>query len=635
MKGRTRILVTHHLEAAQRADLVLLMANGRIIQQGSFQTLRNAGAFRTISEEHGNITSQDEANPSIHLGVTKAHKPSKGEKPVGQLHSKVHVDEERNTGALSWRIYAAYFNAMSADGYLLVALASLILAQCSQVGTALFLGFWSASTIPGFNKGHYMGIYAGLGVSLVVFTFVGAYTTCLAGIRASFLMFRKALRGVLRSPISFHDKTPTGRIISRLAKDVESSDDRLAFQWHQFLAQVMSIFGLVALVAYTFPLLAIVFIPLLVVYLGLSIFFRRTSRDLKRIDSTSRSFIFSNVAEQLGGSSSIRAFRQQGRFLEKTSNAIDYEFRFHYASMVTLRWLSVRLDLLGNFLVLGIAIFGVCLRKDVAPSKFSVVLTYSLQSTQILSQLITMHALVEQEMNTCERILFYGDLSVEAEPLKHDDPHTEWPSQGNLTFDNVALRYRSELPLVLKGLSFSVQAGEKIGIVGRTGAGKSSCLQALLRLVELDEGRILVDGVNISEIGLDTLRHALSAIPQEALLFSGTMRDNLDPEGIRTDAELHDALRRCSLLSKDSKDDLRLQKFKLDAEVADEGSNFSGGERQLVALCRALVRNRKVLILDEATSSVDPETDAVVQKTIRNEFKDITLQVSRRLAFSA
>ncbi|KAJ9097158.1 hypothetical protein QFC21_004827 [Naganishia friedmannii] len=625
--GWTRILVTHHLEAARHADLVLVMENGRIVQQGSYRTLSYAGTFQKLLQEPDSVASGKDEETLPHHRYEETEKSSKEEKALGRLPTKIHLDEERNTGALSWRVYAAYFNAMSADGYLLIALASLILAQCSQLGTTLFLGFWSASAIPGFNKGHYMGIYAGLGISLVVFTFVGAYSTCLAGIRASFLMFRKALRGVLRSPISFHDRTPTGRIISRLAKDVESSDDRLAFQWHQLLTQVMSVFGLVALVFYTFPLLGIFFGPMIMCYATLSTFFRRTSRELKRIDSTTRSFIFSNFGEQLVGTSSIRTFGQQERFLENTSNAIDYEFRFYYASMVTLRWLSVRLDLLGNCLVLCTAIFGVCLRNDVAPAKFSVVMIYALQSTQTLSQLITMFALVEQEMNTCERILFYGDLPVESEPIKQDDPSVDWPSQGIITFDNVVLKYRPELPAVLKGLSFTVQAGEKIGIVGRTGAGKSSCLQAVLRLVELHEGRILVDGMNISEIGLDTLRHALSAIPQEALLFSGTMRDNLDPEGIKTDAALHDALQRCSLLSRDYKDDARLHKFKLEAEVADDGSNFSGGERQLVALCRALVRNRQVLILDEATSSVDPETDAIIQKTIRNEFKHITLQV--------
>lgn len=396
MKDRTRILVTHHLEAANYADLVLVVENGRIVQQGSFRALRDTGAFRKLLQEHVRAEPEVEAMPSSYLRFAAKEQLSTGSKPLEQTPTKIHLDEERNTGTLSWRVYMAYFNAMSADGYLLIALSSLVLAQCSQVGTTLFLGFWSASTIPGFRNGQYMGVYAGLGISLVVFTFVGAYSTCLAGIRASFLMFRKALRGVLRSSTSFHDRTPTGRIISRLAKDVESSDDRLAFQWHQFLTQVMSVLGTVALVFYTFPLLGILFGPILFVYLSLSIFFRRTSRELKRMDSTTRSFIFSNFAEQLAGISSIRTFRQQERFLRKISHAIDYEFRFYYASMVTLRWLSVRLDLLGNTLVLGIAIFGVCLRNDVAPSKFSVVLTYSLQSTQILSQLITMYTLVEQ-----------------------------------------------------------------------------------------------------------------------------------------------------------------------------------------------------------------------------------------------
>lgn len=209
----------------------------------------------------------------------------------------------------------------------------------------------------------------------------------------------------------------------RLAKDVESCDDRLAFQWYELLTQMMSVFGTVALVFYTYVYLGCIFPPMLCVYIALASFFRRTSRQLKRIDSTTRSFIYTHFGEQLVGTSSIRAFKQQERFLDKLSKSIDYEFRFHYTSMVAQRWLSVRLDLLGSLLVLGIALFGVFFRNDVAPAKFGVVLTYSMQSTLLLSQLIIIYAMVEQgtyghccriaimtdrvfdsEMNTCERV---------------------------------------------------------------------------------------------------------------------------------------------------------------------------------------------------------------------------------------
>ncbi len=333
---------------------------------------------------------------------------------------------------------------------------------------------------------------------------------------------------------------------------------------------------------------------------------------------------------------SVRAYQQQKRFTDKTEAAVDQQNQAYLLTLTLQCWLGIRLELLGNALLLGIALVAVGLRDSIDPSKIGVVLTYSLSVTSVFSQLVSVFATVEQDMNTAERVAHYGSLPAEGALVTDSDPDEAWPASGQISFEGVRMAYREGLPEVLRGVTFATKPGEKVGIVGRTGAGKSSLLQALFRIVELNAGKIAIDGKDISEMGLDVLRKRLSVIPQDALLYAGTVRQNLDPEGGKSDAELHSALSRAGLIAKpDAPKDVadRFAKFKLDASVADDGSNFSAGERQLVALCRALVKNSKVIILDEATSSVDVETDSSVQKAIQDEFKDQTLLcVAHRLA---
>jgi len=572
-------------------------------------------------EEFG--TTSDTAKAAGEAGTTDGNNGDTAD-PKG-ASGKLILEEERETGAVSWHVYYSYAQSMGSMWWAVLFGSMLALTQVAQVFNSLFLGFWTGSQIPGYTNGDYMAIYAALGVAMGVFTFGAMFTMILAGIRASLNLFDGAWRHVMRSPTGWHDRTPTGRIISRLSKDIEMLDDRLSFVWNQLLQNALDVVGTFSLVVYTFPYLGLIFVPLVILYYLAATYYRKTSREIKRVDSISRSAIYSSFGEQLSGLPVIRAFGQQDNFERKLQVAVNVECQAYIITIAIQRWLGVRLDLMSNTLVLLVAIFGAIFRNTVSPSKLGVVLTYTLASASVFSQLVQLFAQVEQEMNNVERVQYYNELQVEAAPSLPNDPQDNWPSKGEVVFKDVEMRYRHDLPLVLKGLNFRIQPGEKVGIIGRTGAGKSSIAQALFRTVELSGGSIEVDGLVLADLGLDTVRNNLAIIPQDAFLFGGTVRENIDPAGTKTDAELNDAL---NLIHNQSAASHSLRdKFRLDGMVQNEGANFSAGERQLLALVRALARGCKLLLLDEATSSVDPETDQLVQRIVQTEFQDVTVSM--------
>ncbi|KAJ2926067.1 hypothetical protein H1R20_g11028, partial [Candolleomyces eurysporus] len=418
----------------------------------------------------------------------------------------------------------------------------------------------------------------------------------------------------------------SGRIVSRLSKDQETLDNELAPVLYSFISIIASVFGVVALIFYTFPWLGIIFVPLTIIYYFASVYYRASSVETKRLDAVLRSSLYASVSETLTGLATIRAYRVQEKVVTKASEGLDMQNRANYMTITIQRWLGLRLDFFGNILVLGIGLFAAGFRHDVNPARIAVVLSYTLGVTMVFSEMVSQFAQNEQNMNAVERVIHYTELPPEGDLQSPDDPPTSWPQNGEIQFKNVDLVYRPGLPLVLKNVSFSIRPREKVGIVGRTGAGKTSLLQALFRTVELSGGSIEIDGVDVRKVGLETLRTRLALVPQDNTLFMGTLRDNLDPHHLRTDAEILTALQRASLLpAQGIVDQIAEDKFRLDASVTDEGSNFSAGEKQLLALCRALVRNSRVIILDEATSNVDVETDAKVQRTIQTEFADATL----------
>lgn len=392
MRDKTPILITHHLEVAERADTILVVDKGRIIQQGAPDVLKNMGGmFQTHLKVHGHTVGR-QADDSIIIGNEKdgassgqdSHSylsESKSDRTNREV-AKIHLDEEINIGAVSGKTFIAYFKALYKGRPFVLSIVGAVLGECGVIALSFVLGFWATSSIPDFSRGDYMALYAGLGVAVAIFAFIGWYSIFLSGIGASFLIAQKALDSVLRSPVNFHDRTPSGRIISRLTKDVQLTDEFMARHYHWVFLYILSILGSICLVAYAFPYLAILFIPMGCAYCIIGAFYGRTSRQTRRINSIMRSFVYSAFGEQLSGLLTIRAFQRQGDFANIFSAAIDNEARFYYTTTFANIWISLRLDLLGSLLILGIGLFGVWFRNDVSPAKMSVVLTYSLQTTQ-------------------------------------------------------------------------------------------------------------------------------------------------------------------------------------------------------------------------------------------------------------
>jgi ATP-binding cassette, subfamily C (CFTR/MRP), member 1 len=648
MKDKCRILATHQLHVLNRCDRIVWMEDGHIQAIDTFDNLMASSVdfqklMATTAQEDDVATKAD--NPEEQEDRPK--KASKKKKATALMQT-----EERATNSVSWSVWGAYVKSSGWWGMWPMIAIALVMSQGSNIVTSLWLSWW-VSDKWGYSTGKYIGIYAALGFSQALLMFVFATVLSTAGTNASKILLQKALTRVLRAPMSFFDTTPLGRITNRFSKDVDSMDNNLTDAMRMYfltLGMILSVFALI--IAY-FHFFAVALGPLLIVFLFAASYYRASARELKRHEAVLRSSVFARFSESISGTASIRAYGLQKYFTNRVREAIDDMNSAYYLTFANQRWLAVRLDMIGNLLVLTVAILVVTDRFNVNPSIAGLVLSYILAIVQMIQFTVRQLAEVENNMNATERLHYYGSQLDQEAPLKLHDVPESWPSSGEISFNNVEMRYRAELPLVLRGLDMQVRGGERIGIVGRTGAGKSSIMSALFRLTELSGGQIKIDDIDIATVGLYDLRSRLAIIPQDPTLFKGTIRSNLDPFNEHSDLELWTALRKADLIGDDAPPspgsptkEARPQttetafgstsaitpltptsekRIHLDSPVEDEGLNFSLGQRQLMALARALVRNSRIIICDEATSSVDFETDERIQKTMREGFKGKTL----------
>ncbi|KAL0491571.1 ATP-binding cassette, subfamily C [Acrasis kona] len=624
LKDKTRILVTHQWQYLKYSDHVVVVKNGEISESGTFSHVTSGGEFSEMMKQFSVHHDQDDEMKSSKQESSAKEQLKKGQQ--GQLI----VDEERTSGNVKWNIYSSYIRYAGGYFWVVLILVGFIFTQFMIMINSWWLAYWSQDSIrPDPGVLFYIGVYMVIGLGAAFIQFIREVLFSLVGLWASFNLHQTALKKVIYSPTRFFDTTPVGRIINRFSKDIESIDSSLIGALKNFLSCFTQVLGTCVLLCVVNPFFLIPLAPILFVYFMIQQYYRHSSRELKRLASIANSPLFSHFGETLSGVSTIRAYNEQIRFQKENCTRIDMSNKALYCQLISVRWLGVRLEFVGRFIIFFAAIFAVVGRSSLNAGIAGLILTYALQITGVFNWAVRSVTETESNMNAVERVLYYCDeIHQEAAPVvPNKRPSEDWPLRGDITFENVGLRYRSDLDPVLVNFSAQIFASEKIGVVGRTGAGKSTLMTALFRLVELDTGSITIDGIDTAQIGLYDLRSKLSIIPQDPVLFSGTVRFNLDPEQVYNDEQIWQALERAHM-----KNIVVKLPNGLEDLVTEYGENFSVGQRQLFCLARAILRHTRVLVLDEATASVDVETDALIQQTIRQEFADRTvLTIAHRL----
>ncbi|XP_067944116.1 multidrug resistance-associated protein 1-like [Watersipora subatra] len=691
LKDKTRVLVTHGVHWLPMVDNIVVLTDGRVSESGTYDALlSHDGAFaeflktfflsgeeeegevdedivqakRAILHRLGSVVEEGEDHLAEMVEERKLQRqltkqlsrasesepaapeaPAVPEKKQAPTQAQ-DVIETVEVGHVSWDVYKLYARSM---GYFFVFLTmgQMLLNAAVQVYSSIWLSMWTDDKkfIPKnpFNYSDdeikntmnmYLGVYGGLGGLQSFLTFGMCFAFAQCSVSASTVLHRQLLTKVMKAQMVFFDTKPLGQILNRFSKDMDTLDNVLGFTILSLFSNSMAVIGTVIVICYSTPIFLIVVIPIGILYYFIQRFFIPTTRQLKRLESVTRSPIYTQFSETITGAQTIRAYDDEKRFMQQSETMVEQNIVYFFAGWAANRWLAIRLEIMAAFIVFLTAIFCVIstevsyLSDHLNSSLVGLAISYALASTQSLNFLIRNISDLESNIVSVERIKEYSEITLEAAWRNdHNAPPRDWPAKGAVEFKRYATRYRPELDLVLKEIDVSIRAQEKVGIVGRTGAGKSSMTLALFRLIEASSGSIHIDNVNIHAIGLHQLRNKITILPQDPVLFSGSVRDNLDPFSNYSDDRIWEVLEQSYL-----KEYVEKQPEKLGYECGEGGQNLSVGQRQLICLARSLLRKTKILVLDEATAAVDLETDDLIQKTIRTAFADCTiLTIAHRL----
>lgn len=647
LHDKLRILVTNQVHVLPQCDNVVFLDSGSIRGQGHYhQLLQSDDTFNSlVSEQEKAMKGEEEIEEVLDPDMTSGENLSQAKHAPGnnnfrkssptamqaKASSKIMQDEERQTGKVGIKVYLDYIRAFGNPIF------STLLALLFIASTAIsfvpqwWLSYWSQEATEGPNPrstGFFLGIYLAITVVFALSSYIRSSLLLTMTIHAAKKLHNAMLTTIIHAPLTFFDTTPIGRILSRFSRDVSALDELLPLTFHQAVNTVSYLILTYAFIGFLLPPFIGVAVPIILLYVGVMMYFQRTIVELKRLDSISKSPIYAHFSETLGGLSTLRAYGKQETFRKTSIEKVDLNQRAFFMWIITNRLFTICLEIPSCFLIFAVAVFGVISRGQTFAGETGLALTYVMQATSFLGFTVRSVTELEGQMNSVERANYYiKNIPQEADiEIKGTTPES-WPGKGEIEFENVELRYREELPLVLRGVNLMVRSGEKMGVVGRTGSGKSSMMIALLRMVEVCGGRILVDGVDLKTLGLDDIRSRITIIPQDPVMFSGTIRLNLDPFGQFSDAQLWDALEKSHM-----KQYVSTFEEGLDAPVSEYGENLSAGQKQIICLTRALLRQSKILILDEASSSLDIETDGLIQVTIREHLKNATiLTIAHRL----
>lgn len=701
LASKTLILATNSVKILKIAQQTVFLKDQLIIERGTFEELMASKG--EVSKLITEFAKEDEENEDIDedLQLAKSSSSSDDDKPkayepeplliqevedlgdlqlarvethltVGQAsivsydhvyefdeddkHKKQEEEKENKTkGRVKLSVYLEFFKACNWIYVVIWCSIYWCVIGCNILGNYL-LKYWSEKNLSsGYNvhPGFYLAIYASTGVFSGFLTFFGAYIIwTYSAVSSSKYFHDNMANSVLRAPMSFFDTTPIGRILNRFSDDISTLDQQVLWILMMFFETSLETLTRLVIVIYNLPFMVVIIAVLVLFYNYFRNRFIPASRELKRLKSALRSPVFSHLQESVNGVETLRAYGESDRFIHSNRRKVDNVTKVDWATQCANRWLSMRLQSIAAIVVLSstlLILLSVKFNKGLNPALVGFLMTNVFTSTSSLNAIIRLWAETETKSVTIERLIEYGNLKSEAPTIiEGHRPAKAWPATGTINFKNYTTRYREGLDPVLKNINLDIQPAEKIGIVGRTGAGKSSLTLALFRIIEATEGHINIDDLDTSSIGLFDLRSQLNIIPQDAAAFEGTVRENLDPFGHYSDEELWKVLELAHLkehveqmkTEPKKQDDKKKKKgdepakpqVGLNARVLEGGSNLSSGQKQLLCLARALLKTSKVLVLDEATAAVDVQTDKIIQETIRSNFKDKTiLTIAHRL----
>ncbi|KIW72199.1 hypothetical protein PV04_00411 [Phialophora macrospora] len=728
-QGRTRILVTHHVALClPRTNYSVLLSNGTVEVEGRTDELRRSGKLKSILAQDIDEQRKEEdlivetpqnlslaiddggglqrlltnqsrrsrrksalSEPGDSLRRRQSRASMSEVKPNGDPPKKFTEEEKRETGAIKYRIYAAYIKASGGPSYWLGILAIFAMWVAVYLARSYWISVWTRSyrtesdhvfQLSFVQQGlgsayhriqsqlssaaidrhlrYYLGVYLGISLAAWLIGTVRYFCVFVLSIRASKILFERLAFVILRAPLRWLDTVPVGRVLNRFTSDFNMLDSRISMDLAFMLHNMMHVLSVVIAGLFVSPFMIVFAVALLSISMYYALRYLAGAREVKRLESNAKSPVFEQFGSVLMGIGTIRAFDKSDAYLEKMYARIDKHCRAYWHLWLFNRWMGWRLNMVGAiFAAITAALIVSITTIDSSLAGFA--LSFALGLSEGVIWFLRQYSNVELDMNATERIVEYSNITIEDQGGV--DAPAAWPTEGNLEVNDLVVSYAPDLPPVLHGLTFSVARNQRVGVVGRTGAGKSSLTLALFRFLEARSGSIHIDGVDISKIKLYDLRSRLAIIPQDPVLFSGTVRSNLDPFDQQTDEELREALARVHLIpsaslttsgaasgsatplppnlhpsesatdhaaapAQGAPSDTNRNIFRsLSSKISEGGLNLSQGQRQLLCLARAIVSRPKIMVLDEATSAVDMETDALIQRSIREEFTDSTLIV--------
>ncbi|XP_042505297.1 ABC transporter C family member 3-like isoform X2 [Macadamia integrifolia] len=650
--SKTVIYVTHQVDFLPSADLILVMRDGRITQAGKYEEILSSGTdFMELVGAHkkaladfnsikggaalNNLTNGEEdynmlcSENSIQDDEEQESKNYKIEKLV-ESEGQLVQEEMREKGVVSLSIYWKYVTAVYKGALVPLILLAQILFQLLLIGSSYWMVLAtpvSKDVRPHFKGSTLIFVYVALTLGSSLCVVIRSILVVTTGYKTATLLFNKMHKCIFHAPLSFFDSTPIGRILNRASIDQSEVDTSIPHQFEELLISIIEFLGTAAVMSQVAWQMLIVFIPMTVTCIWYQQYYISAARELSRLVGVCQAPITQHFTESSLGLTTIRCFDQEERFMNTNLKLVDGFSRpkFHFSGAI--EWLCFRMDMLASITYAISLVFLILLPKGVLnPGVMGLTVAYGLGFS--LHGVIWDLSSLENKIISIERILQYTYITSELPLLVEENrPSCEWPLQGEIDIINLQVRYAPHLPLVLRGVTCTFPGGMNIGIVGRTGSGKSTLVQTLFRMLEPTSGQIWIDGIDISKIGLHDLRSKLSIIPQDPIMFEGTLRSNLDPLEEYTDEQIWEALDRCQL-----GDEVRKKEGKLNFRVTENGENWSMGQRQLVCLGRVLLKKSKVLVLDEATASVDTATDYLIQKMLREHFsKSMVITVAHRI----